>query len=176
MYLNASRFDARLNEANEAIEMKNQDRSQWDEELINKGIAYLDLAVGHGSVSIYHILAAISANHCIAPKYEQTNWKEILSLYDALLTIMDSPLIRLNRSVALSQVKGNSIAITELEQLKEKTDIEDHYLFHSTIAEFHIEALNLDGAITHLNKAISMATNKRDINLLEKKLQRIVPI
>lgn len=176
MYLNASRFDARWNEANEAIEMKNQDRNEWNKELINEGIFYLNKAIESKSVSIYHILAAISANHCLAVDYEKTNWKEILSLYDSLLTIVDSPLIRLNRSVALSMVKGNSIAISELEQLKEKTDIEGHYLFHSTIAEFYMEDHNTEKAIKHLNKAIFLARNKRDINLFKKKLNRIVPI
>ena len=176
MYLNASRFDARLNESNEAFEMKNQDRSQWNKDLINKGIFYLNKAIETESVSIYHILAAISANHCVASDFEKTNWEEILNLYDSLLTIIDSPLIRLNRSVALSKVKGNPIAINELDQLKSRTDIGEHHLFHSTIAEFHFEELDFEEAVKHLKKAISIANNKRDINLLQKKLARIVPI
>lgn len=176
MYLNASRFDARWNESNEAVEMKNQNRNQWNKPLINKGIFFLNKGMESGIVSIYHILATISANHCIAPDFEKTNWEEILSLYDSLLDLVDSPLIRLNRSVALSKVKGSSFAINELEQLKSKTDIEEHYLFHSTIAEFHLEELDLREAAKHLNKAIFLANNERDIKLFKKKLAGIVPI
>jgi len=175
MYLNASRFDARLNEFNEAIEMKNQDRNLWNKKLISKGIFYLNKGIESEQVSIYHILAVISANHCVAPDFEKTNWEEILNLYDALLNIVDTSLIRLNRSVALSKVKGYQLAIKELEQLKSKSDIAEHHLFHSTIAEFYLEELNFDASAKCLSKAISKAKNKRDITFLTKKLAKIVP-
>jgi len=176
MYLNASRFDARSSGTSDILEMKDQDRNLWNQDLINKGIFYLNKGVENGVISIYHILAAISANHCIAPEFEQTNWEEILSLYDSLLKITDSPLIRLNRSVALSKAKGYAIAITELEQLKLNTNIGTHHLFHSTIAEFYIENFEIEKAIKHLNLAVSKAKNDRDIKLLRKKLAQIVPI
>lgn len=176
MYSNASRFDARLNAANEVIEMKCQDRDKWNQDLINKGILYLDKGTENETVSIYHILAAISAHHCIATTFEETNWDAILSLYDSLLDIADSPIIRLNRSVAVSKVKGIPIAIHELKQLSSKTDIEHYYLFHSTIAEFYLEMLDLEEAAVHLKKAIAIANNDRDINAFQKKLAKIVPI
>ncbi len=176
MYLNAARFDARLNESNVAIEMKDQDRSRWNKQLIDKGIFYLNKGLDSKSITIYHILAAISANHCIAADYEQTNWEEILSLYDVLLNIKDTPLIRLNRSVALSKAKGSAVAIEELNQLQSKTDIAKHHLFHSTLAEFYFQDGDLDTAVVHLKNAISLAKNKRDVNLLEKKLERLVPV
>ena len=176
MYFNASRFDARLNALNEAVEMKDQDRNQWNKKLIDKGIHYLNKAVQSHTVSLYQILAAISANHCVATAFEKTDWSEILSLYDSLLSITDSPFIRLNRSVAIAKVRGNLAAINELKLLKSETDIEDHYLFHSTIAEFYMEESKFEKAENHLIKAISLAKNKRDIHLLEKKLLKVVPI
>lgn len=176
MYLNASRFDARLNDLKETIEMKNQDRKQWNTALINKGIFYLNKGMQSSTVSIYHILAAISANHCMATNFEQTNWEEILSLYDALLNITDMPFIRLNRSVALSRVKGNLAAIDELHHLKSQSDMAEHHLFHSTIAEFYLEEKEVQQAAKHLQKAIAIAKNKRDINFLKKKLSKIVPV
>ena len=176
MYLNASRFDARMNKSNEIVEMKDQDRSQWNGELINKGIYYLNKSIESESVSIYHILAAISANHCTAVDYEQTDWNEILNLYDSLLTIADSPFIRLNRSVAVSKVKGNLFAINDLLELSKMTDIDDHHLFHSTLAEFYMAEFDLNEAAKHLNKAIAKAKNQRDRNFLKRKLAKIVPI
>lgn len=176
MYLNASRFDARSNKSGETIEMKHQNRSQWNKKLINKGVFYLDKGLQNKTISIYQILAAISANHCIAPDFDTTDWKEILSLYNSLMVITDAPLIRLNRSVALSKVKGNLIAINELNELKSKTEIGEYHLFHATIAEFYLEEAKLQEATRHLHKAISLAKNQRDIQLLKKKLSRIVPV
>ncbi len=175
MYLNASRFDSRWNEENQAVEMRDQDRSKWNKELINKGIFYLNRGVESQTVSIYHILSAISANHCIAVEFDKTNWAEILSLYDSLLKIKDTPIIRLNRTVALSKVNGNHIAIKELNELKLKTNIDKHHLFHSTLAEFYLEEGSYKKAAKHLNEAISLAKNKRDIDLLRKKLSKTVP-
>ena len=176
MYLNASRFEARMDESNEAIEMKDQDRSQWNKQLIERGIIYLDKATANNSLSIYLILAAISANHCVAADYTDTNWKEILNLYNSMLTFTDTPLIRLNRSVALSKVKGNSTAINELKQLKNESDIEENHLFHSTIAEFYFEELNFIKAEKHLKEALLQAKNTRDRKILRKKLSKVVPI
>jgi len=176
MYLNASRFEARLNKCNVTIEMKDQDRSQWNRELINKGLQYLDFNFVTRSVSTYHILAAISANHCIARNFENTNWEEILSLYNSLLKIEDSPIIRLNRSVALSKVYGNSKAIEALLELEKESNIGDHHLFHSVLAEFYMIELQDVKARNHLLKAISLAKNLRDINFLEKKLNKVVPV
>ncbi len=176
MYLNASRFEARINNANAIIEMGKQNRQNWSQELINRGVHYLNLGSKENSVSIYHILAAISANHCIAKRFEDTNWNEILSLYDKLILLEDSPIARLNRSVVLSKVKGNRKAISELQHLESLSDIGNHYLFHSTIAEFYLLENETLLAVNHIKKAISKAQNKRDIEFLNNKLENIVPI
>jgi len=176
MYLNASRFEARLQDSDCLIEMKNQDRNLWNRELINIGIEYLNKGTESESVSIYQILAAISANHCIAPAFEDTNWEEILKLYNSLLLVEDGPIIRLNRSVALSMVKGNKIAIDELLKLKEKTDIDKYHLFHSTLAEFYLKDDDIEAATSSLKNAISHTNNQRDIAFIEKKLSQIVPV
>lgn len=176
MYLNTSRFKARTNSDKILIEMEKQDRTKWDQELINKGVHYLNLGLSENNISVYHILAAISANHCIAKSYEQTNWKEILSLYDKLLLIENSPIIKLNRCVALSKVKGNKTAIIALLNLESNSDIKNHYLFQSTLAEFYKLENNIDIAINHLNKAISLSTNNRDKDFFRKKINNLVPI
>ena len=176
MYFNASRFNSRKNSDNILIEMEKQDRTKWDQKLINKGIHYLNLGLSDNNISVYHILAAISANHCIAKSYEQTNWDEILSLYDKLLLIENSPIIRLNRCVALSKVKGNKTAITALLYLESNSDIKNHYLFQSTLAEFYKLENNIDLAIIHFKKAVSLTTNIRDKDFFRKKINNLVPI
>ncbi|MDT0606075.1 RNA polymerase sigma factor [Croceitalea rosinachiae] len=176
MHLNASRFEARMNDDNLIVEMEKQNRSKWNSNLIAKGIQYLNQAMKGGKISKYFILATISANHCIAKEFKDTNWKEILSLYNTLLAIEDSPTIRLNRAVALSNAQGSEIAIKELKSINLNSDIGNYHLFHTTLAELYKRENNLKMTIQHLKKAISLAKNKRDLKLLEKKLIDTVPI
>jgi|TARA_B110000093_G_scaffold25877_1_gene25014 RNA polymerase sigma-70 factor (ECF subfamily) len=105
MKLNAARFISRLSEDNEAITLKNQDRSKWNQSLIGSGIQNLNKSMYENQVSKYLIMAAISANHCAAKTYAETQWDQILNLYDQLVRIEDSPIVQLNRSVAKSMVK-----------------------------------------------------------------------
>ncbi len=176
MYLNASRFESRINDNNSIIELEQQDRTKWNQDLIQRGFYYLNLATKKNTISKTLILATISGNHCIAPNFKATNWKEILALYNQLIELEDSPITRLNRSVIVAKVKGNNLAIKELQELNKKSDIGKHPLFHATIAEFYKEENNINKAIKHLKKAITHTNNKRDLKLLEKKLKTIVPI
>ena len=176
MYFNASRFDSRMNATNSIIEMDKQNRKNWNQELINKGIQNLNHAISEKQVSIYLILATISANHCIAPSFEKTDWEEILSLYDSLIEFEDTPITRLNRIVALSKVKGNRKAISEFENLEKKSEIGKNHLFHSTLAEFYKLENEREKAKDSYKKAISLTKNKRDENFLQKKIIEVVPI
>ncbi len=176
MHLNASRFEARMDDEGSIVEMEKQDRRKWDRDLINNGIHYLHKATETSSITRYLILAAISAQHCIAPTYQETNWDEILSLYNTLLLIEDSPTIRMNRSVALAKVEGIESAIEELHKIDSISAIGSHYLFHSTLAALYKDKNDISMAIEHLKKAISLTQNERDIKLLKKKLIELVPI
>ncbi|WP_282079233.1 RNA polymerase sigma factor [Aquimarina algiphila] len=170
MYLNAARFEAR-SDTGTIIEMHKQDRKKWNTSLINTGIQYLNQTTKEDTISIYLILATISAHHCIAPNFEATNWREILSLYDSLLELENTPLVRLNRSIPLAKVKGNTTAINELLQLERNSDISNHHLFHATLAEFYIQENKNKNAIKHLQQAIIACNNPRDLQQLEKKIK-----
>lgn len=175
MYLNASRFEARMNEEGLIIEMENQDREKWDKYLIQQGIDYLGKATESKEHSRFLILATISANHCIAPSFEETNWQEILSLYDQLVKIEDSPITRLNRSVILAQVHGNEAALRELNELETYSDIANHYLFHATKGELYKRNNQNVKAASSYRKAISLTNNQRDVDQLKKKIRTAVP-
>lgn len=172
MYLNAARFEARIEEGI-LVEMHQQNRQKWNVSLMNRGIQYLNQTTTSNTVSVYQILATISGHHCIAPNFEATNWSEILSLYDGLLMLQDTPLVRLNRSIPLAKVKGNRASIDELKTLEEVSDISNHYLFHATLAEFYIQEKESTSAKKHLQKAISLSINTRDKELLEKKYKNL---
>lgn len=176
MYLNVSRFKARINVDGIKVEMKDQDRNLWNQEMIGHGLQYLDKITANTSISSYHIMAAISANHCVAPNFEKTNWQEILSLYDQLIVLDDTPIIRLNRSVALSKIKGYQTAIEELKKLDSIPEMSKYPIFQATLAEFHLLNGESNEAEKRLRIAISLTKHKPDLEHLQKKLAELVPI
>jgi predicted RNA polymerase sigma factor len=170
MYLNASRFKARLNEQGEILTMAEQDRSQWDKNLMQKGFYYLERA-SNQNISVYHILATISAYHCTAADFGSTDWQSILSLYDKLLLIDNSPVVMLNRTVALSKVSGPTKAIVELREIEGHASIRANHLFYSTLAEFYMQLNKYKEAAENLGMAISLSPLEAEKRLLQKKLE-----
>jgi len=170
MYLNASRFNARLSPDGNLLTMAEQDRSQWNKKMIDTGLTYMAKAVEDDELSIYHILAAISGQHCIAPDYASTDWKTILSLYDHLIRIDSSPVVLLNRTVAVSKARNTAEALSELEQIKKSGSISSYYLLHSTEAEFLVELGRFDQAAKSLEQAIALASIDSEKEFLQKRL------
>lgn len=173
MYLNCSRFEARVDNSDEIIEMELQNRTLWNQELISKGLYHLNETQKNDFISKYLILAGISANHCIARCYSQTNWQEILTLYDALLNLENSAIVQLNRFVAYSKVHGSAKAISELLKLEE---LSSNHLYYSTLAELYKDKKDYIQAISYYEKAISFSSNFRDRKFLVKKLNTLVPV
>lgn len=173
MYLNCSRFKARSIHEDEIVEMQQQDRRLWDQTLISKGLHHLSEAQKKDSVSKYLILASISANHSVSPNYENTNWEEILTLYEVLLTIENTAIVRLNRLVAFAKVKGSNQAIPEVLKLNE---LAGNYLYHATLGELYKDVNEIKSAVQSYEKAISLVSNSRDKNFLLKKLNTVVPV
>jgi RNA polymerase sigma factor (sigma-70 family) len=170
MYLNASRFNARQNEQGEIVTMAEQDRNKWDKTLMQKGFAYLLQAAADNNISVYHLLAAISAYHCSAPDFASTDWNSILLLYNKLGEIDRSPLVTLNRAIALSKVEGPQIAIAELEKLNDIPALKSYHLFYSTLGELYIQAGRFNEAKSALTTAISLSQLPAEQKLLRKRL------
>jgi RNA polymerase sigma factor (sigma-70 family) len=170
MYLNASRFNARQNEKGEIVTMAEQDRSQWDKVLMQKGFLYLEQAAIGKKLSVYHILAAISACHCSATDFGSTDWTSIVLLYDRLAEIDDSPLVLLNRAIALSKVQGVEKAISALEQLKDIAPLKGYHLYYSTLGEFYMEAGLFNDAKNNFEKAIALANLPAEQAHLQKRI------
>ena len=167
MQLNAARFGARQNEQGDIITLENQDRSEWDKGLIDKGLISLQKAEPHRYLSKYHILAIISSYQCTAPSFEQTNWEGILREYDRFLTIDNSAIIQLNRSIALARVAGAQKAIDCLAVIE---GLENYHLYHSILAEFQIELQDWSSAIKALQTAESLATLAKEKALIQGKI------
>jgi len=171
MQLNASRFKSRQDSEGRLLTMAEQDRSLWDIKLIQRGISNLAKATAQNYISVYHILATISAVHCSAPDFESTNWQAILSLYDNLIRLDSSPVVLLNRAIALSKVDGAEKALHELEGIKNNSALNSYHLFYSTQAEFYIQLNQFSNAANSLEKAIELSSLKAEKELLMKKLE-----
>lgn len=170
MYLNASRFKSRTDKAGNIFTMAQQDRSLWDLNLLKKGLYFLEKAASSNSVSSYHIMASISAYHCAAADYQSTDWISILTLYDKLVQIDRSPIVLLNRAIALANVNGTSSALDELRRIEDDPAFESYHLFYSTRAEFYLQENNLQKARENINKAIDLSSLDVEKDLLRRKL------
>src|SRR5262249_45682812 len=131
---------------------------------------YLERAGSFDTLSIYHILAAISANHCAAANYSATNWSNILSLYDVLYKIDPSPLVLLNRAIAISKVDGPERGIHELKKIEKDPTLKSYHLFHSTMAEFYIDLSQYAEAAHYLHDAIDLAPLPSERTFLAQRL------
>ncbi len=122
-----SRLRARVDAQGASVLLEDQDRSQWDQHLIAEGQTLLVRALSSGVTGRYQLQAAIDSCHCVAEDFAQTDWKTILLLYDRLLELEESSVVRLHRVVALSFVEGPQVALTELEQLGEPMRRTPHF-------------------------------------------------
>ena len=170
MSLNASRFKSRIDEQNIIINLENQDRSKWNKDLIKQGLHYLEISAKQNEVSIYLILATISAHHCTTTSYKNTDWKGILSLYDMLTSLDKSPIILLNRAVVISIISGADKALKEIDMIKD-TAIFDTYLpYYTTKAELHFRNNEKKIAEKLLQKALKLPIGNEYKSFINNKL------
>jgi len=136
MCLNASRLRARVNPLGEIVRLHHQDRNQWDTYLIEEGILALGAASTGEVISSYHLEAGIAACHCLAPDEASTDWPRILSLYDQLLLLKPTPIVAMNRTVALARVRGPHEALEALESIPNRHSLEAQHLYHAIRGSF----------------------------------------
>ncbi len=171
MTLNTARFKSRIDKYDNVIELRHQNRKLWDKHLVKKGLDYLEFATSSREVSIYHILATISAHHCTARSFENTNWDSILSLYNALLQIQYSPVVVLNKSIAVSMTISASAALKELESIEDNTEIQKYLPYYTTKASLLYETNQKDKAVSVLEKALKLTNDQKNILLINSKLK-----
>lgn len=169
MQLNASRFKARQDAEGNIYTLEEQNRSLWDFALMEKGFASLHKSTTNDQISVFHILATISAYHCSAPDYQSTNWHSILSLYDKLLLLDSSPVVQLNRAIALSKTAGLEKAISELKKMGDSPLLTSYHLYYSTLASLLMESGHFEDALPVLQKAIGLTPLAAEKALLMKK-------
>lgn len=151
--LQAARFEARTSTAGEILLLDEQDRSAWDKRLIAKGMSYLERAASGEKLSRFHFEAGIAACHAGARSYAATDWRQIVSLYDGLLSLQSSPVVALNRAVAVAKVSG---AEAGLAALPSRDTLENYYLYYAVRADFHARLDHHSQAADDLRRALSL--------------------
>lgn len=167
MEIQASRSHARVSSSGEPILLLEQDRARWDRLLINRGLAALDRAEKLGGArGPYALQAAIAACHARARTAEETDWARIVGLYGALAQVTPSPVVELNRAVALSMLFGPEAGLRLVDALVEESSLEGYHLLPSVRGDLLKKVGRLDEARAEFEKAASLTGNARERGLL----------
>ncbi|MDH4112373.1 MAG: RNA polymerase sigma factor [Actinomycetota bacterium] len=168
MLLQHSRRDARTDAAGELVLLEDQDRGRWDHDMIDEGVEVLDRAITLHAPGPYQLQAAIAALHAQAPRPEDTDWPQIASLYGALATATASPVVELNRAVAVAMSDGPAAGLPLLDGLAE--DLDGYHLFHAARADLLRRLERHDEAATAYGRALELSTNPAERSFLERRL------
>ncbi len=168
MRLHMARAEARFTSAGELVLLRDQDRTRWDRSMIADGIALIEQAAALGRPGPYQVQAAIIACHVEAQSWAATDWRQIVLLYDLLLRLSPSPVVRLNRAVALWQVEGPEAALAEVDALAQ--DLEHYHLFHAIRGELLLELSEREQARASALRALELTRNRAEQSLLARRL------
>jgi RNA polymerase sigma-70 factor (ECF subfamily) len=171
MLFNAARLHARSDSNGNILLLKDQDRSSWKGPMISRGMFHLSKSAAGEEITEYHLQAGIAACHCAAPDYESTDWPHILSLYDGLIQIDDSPVIALNRAVAVANVHGAEAGIETMEAIRNRAKLDTYYLLYAVLGEFEVQLNRGENAAAYFRQALKLADTKSERQLLAKKLK-----
>lgn len=172
--LTAARFPARTGPDGDPVLLEDQDRRRWDRSAIRRGRAALARAgrVGRG-LGAYGLQAAIAECHAVAPSVRATDWERIVVLYDALGRLAPSPVVDLNRAVAVSMARGPAAALGIVDDLATRGQLAGSHLLPSVRGELLIRLGRTDEARTELARAIELCANARERAVLERKLRDV---
>ena len=171
MLLNAARTAAREDDQGNLLRLEQQDRTRWDQTMIARGMSRLRESAAGGQVSEYHLQAGIAACHATAVDYPSTDWTRILSLYDRLVEFDDSPVVALNRAVAVANVHGPQEGLKAVRTIRDREKLASYYLFYSVIGELEARLNHREAAAEQFRKAFELAETKSERAFLLKRLQ-----
>ena len=171
MLFNAARLPTRLDHDGQILLLKEQDRSRWSRPTIARGMFHFSQSAAGDEITEYHLQAGIAACHCAAEDYASTDWRHILSLYDGLVRVDDSPVVALNRAVAVANVHGAEAGIEAVAAIRNRAKLDSYYLLYAVMGEFESQLNHCDTAAAHFRRALELAETKSERQFLAKKLK-----
>jgi RNA polymerase sigma-70 factor (ECF subfamily) len=173
MLLQESRRAARMTADGDLVLLEDQDRSRWNREQIAEGKLLIDRVVSAGQLGVYSIQAAIAAVHAEAETAFETNWARIVALYDLLLTATRSPVVELNRAVAVAMTDGPQAGLELVEAIQSRGDLVDYHLSHAAKGDFCRRLGRIKQARESYQRALELAKQEPERRFLERRLKEL---
>jgi len=173
MLLHESRRSARTTPEGDLILLEDQDRSLWDREMISEGLTLVEQAFSSKPPGAYALQAAIAALHAEADRFDATDWAQIATLYTMLLRINPSPVIELNRAVAIAMHQGPEAGLRHIDAIFARGDLTDYHLAHSARAELCRKAGRITEARASWERALALTRQEPERRFIERKLREL---
>ena len=170
MCLHAARLPSRVDTSGNLSSLFDQDRSQWDQELVIEGLKLLELSATSSELTEYHVEAAIASVHAMAHRVEDTDWGQIVSLYDALMLIRPSPIVALNRAIAVAQNEGPERGLQEIRSIAAGERLANYPFYHAALGEFELQSGKHEAAREHFIAALTLARNSMERRFLDRRV------
>ena len=175
MLLHDARREGRVGPGGELVLLEDQDRSRWDRAKIHEGITLLDQAIRRGPAGPYRLQACIAALHAVAPTAEATDWRRITLLYDQLMAVADSPVVALNRAVAVAMVEGPAAGLDLMDTLAASGTLDSYHLLHAARGDLLRRLGRAPEAAAAYRRALELATNPVEQTFLSHRLSEVGP-
>jgi RNA polymerase sigma-70 factor (ECF subfamily) len=172
MLLHDARRDARIDNRGDLVVLEEQDRSLWNQQQIAEALPLVSEAF-RGGAGPYALQAAIAAQHCRATRHEETDWPQIVQLYDLLEALQPSPVVSLNRAVAVAMVNGPRIGLALIDALAVSNDLDRYHLLHAARADLLRRIGSPAQAAKSYERALALATNESERRFLERRLREV---
>ena len=173
MLLQDSRREARVSDRGELVTLDEQDRSLWDRKEIEEGVRLVETALALRRAGNYQIQAAIAAVHAEAVSADETDWPQIVALYEELMRITSSPIVALNHGAAVAMSEGFERGLTSIEAAGASGALDNYYLFHASRADLLRRLKRFDEATAAYEKALSLTTNRVEQNYIHRRLEEV---
>lgn len=173
MLLQDSRRAARVNARGELVTLEEQDRSLWDREEIEEGVRLVETALTLGQVGNYQLQAAIAAVHAEAASADETDWRQIVALYEELMRTTSSPVVALNHAAAVAMSEGVERGLSLIESPPAKGALDNYYLYHASRADLLRRLNRTDEAVEAYRHALSLTTNTVEQNYIHRRLREL---
>jgi RNA polymerase sigma-70 factor (ECF subfamily) len=170
MCLHAARLPSRIDDAGSLILLEAQDRSRWNRPLMDQGMAFLNQSASGDELTAFHLEAGIAALHSRARSFGETDWPGILKLYTLLYGLRPTPIVALNRAIALGRVDGPEPALRELEKIRSGGRLKQYPFLEAAAGDLHRLAGRPEEARAHLQQALSLARNDPERQVLQSRL------
>ena len=172
MLLHDSRREARFDDESNLVVLEEQNRTRWNRRQINEALPLVEEALA-GEPGPFSIEAAIAAEHCKAARAEDTNWAQIVHFYDVLAEVMPSPIVSLNRAVAVAMAQGPQAALVLIDELAATGELDEYHLLHAARADLLRRLGSNDAAAESYQTALELVTNNNERRFLERRLREV---